>query len=606
MGGGNLMQASQIADRLARDMERVCRHLLPQGKRDGQEWRVGSVAGEPGKSTGIHLTGEKAGIWADFAAGGGGDALDLWREVRGISLSDAMTEAASFLGVRLEPEFASGRAEPIKPMAKPKCHKPRDEVAAWLEERSISEGAIEAYRVAAKGSEVVLPYLVDGELVACKYRDIRDKSRMRVERGGAMPLFGWQAIPDNARSVVITEGEMDALACWQMGFPALSVPTGANGMGWIEVEYSRLERFDTIYLWMDADEEGQKAARKIADRLGCHRVRVVKQGVGKDANDALIMGLSAGDFIMRAQSIDPAELRSAGEFTEDVIAAFYPPDGVDVGIRPPWPKAEGKILFRPAELTLVSGINGHGKSMVTSQIAVDAMYQGSKCCIASMEMPAKRTLQRMVRQAAGMSGTNPVPSVPYIRAIQEWFADKLWLFDVHGTAKADRMIEIFEYAHRRYGIDLFIVDSLAKCGVAEDDYNGQKNLVDRLCDFKNQFGVHVMLIVHPRKGESEGASPGKMDVRGAQSITDLADNGFTLWRNKKKEAVLQKPEDLWDANDVKTADGPDAVIDWWKTRHESGWEGKVMLSYHKASDQFVDSSKARPRTYVPFSAKVTA
>ena len=37
-------------------------------------------------------------------------------------------------------------------------------------------------------------------------------------------LFGWQAIPDDAREVVITEGEIDALSMAAYGFPALSVP----------------------------------------------------------------------------------------------------------------------------------------------------------------------------------------------------------------------------------------------------------------------------------------------------------------------------------------------------------------------------------------------
>src|SRR5690606_29082752 len=111
-------------------------------------------------------------------------------------------------------------------------------------------------------------------------------------------------------------------------------------------------------------------------------------------------------------------------------------------------------------LTIISGINGHGKSILTSQIALDACYQGTRCCIASMEMQPKLTLQRMVRQAAGLTGHDPVPSIPYIRAIQAWLDERLWLFAVTGTAKADRMLEVFSYAHRRYGVGLFVIDSL--------------------------------------------------------------------------------------------------------------------------------------------------
>src|SRR5690606_26770627 len=146
-----------------------------------------------------------------------------------------------------------------------------------------------------------------------------------------------------------------------------------------------------------------------------------------------------------------------------------------------------------------------------------------RACIASMEMQPRLTLQRMVKQAAGMSGVmqrDEIPSIPHIRAIQSWLDDKLWLFAVTGTAKADRMLQVFQYAHKRYEIGLFVIDSLAKCGLAEDDYNGQKLFVERLKDFTIDTNAHVLLITHPRKSSSEDDQPGKMDVRGAQSITD--------------------------------------------------------------------------------------
>jgi hypothetical protein len=36
----------------------------------------------------------------------------------------------------------------------------------------------------------------------------------------------------------------------------------------------------------------------------------------------------------------------------------------------------------------------------------------------------------------------------------EWFSDRLWVFKLTGTAKADRLLEIFAYARRR--IELFV------------------------------------------------------------------------------------------------------------------------------------------------------
>ncbi len=77
------MTPSEIAQRLADRVIDVAHHLLPSGKREGAEWRVGSVNGEKGQSLGVHLKGEKAGVWCDFSTGETGDLLDLWRAVRG-------------------------------------------------------------------------------------------------------------------------------------------------------------------------------------------------------------------------------------------------------------------------------------------------------------------------------------------------------------------------------------------------------------------------------------------------------------------------------------------------------------------------------------------
>ena len=55
------MRALDIAAALSAQVETVVRHLLPNGRRVGQEWRVGGIEGEAGKSMGVHMTGEKAG-----------------------------------------------------------------------------------------------------------------------------------------------------------------------------------------------------------------------------------------------------------------------------------------------------------------------------------------------------------------------------------------------------------------------------------------------------------------------------------------------------------------------------------------------------------------
>src|ERR1700732_3180154 len=89
----------EISRMLAERVDQLVADLLPAGHREGAEWRCGSVAGEPGDSLGVHLTGSKPGIWGDFAGGGAGDALDLVRAVLGLSMGEALAWSRRWLGL---------------------------------------------------------------------------------------------------------------------------------------------------------------------------------------------------------------------------------------------------------------------------------------------------------------------------------------------------------------------------------------------------------------------------------------------------------------------------------------------------------------------------
>lgn len=72
-----MSEAAFIAERLADGMPALVARLLPRGSRAGSEWRRGSVAGDPGGSLAVRLSGARRGLWFDHATGETGDALDL-------------------------------------------------------------------------------------------------------------------------------------------------------------------------------------------------------------------------------------------------------------------------------------------------------------------------------------------------------------------------------------------------------------------------------------------------------------------------------------------------------------------------------------------------
>jgi hypothetical protein len=105
--------AADLARRLARNAEAVCRHYLSNGHREGRYWLVGDVANTRGRSLFVRLSGPDhgkgaAGKWTDGATGEHGDLLDLIALNRGLDrLRDTLDEARAFLA--LPPDLFAAR-----------------------------------------------------------------------------------------------------------------------------------------------------------------------------------------------------------------------------------------------------------------------------------------------------------------------------------------------------------------------------------------------------------------------------------------------------------------------------------------------------------------
>jgi hypothetical protein len=67
MAGG----AADLAHRLAREAEAVCRHYLSNGRRVGNYWQVGDIRNTSGRSMFVRLKdagGRAAGKWTEYVA----------------------------------------------------------------------------------------------------------------------------------------------------------------------------------------------------------------------------------------------------------------------------------------------------------------------------------------------------------------------------------------------------------------------------------------------------------------------------------------------------------------------------------------------------------
>ncbi len=306
----------EIVDHLTGNAVALCRYLLPNGRREGAEWRCGSVQGEAGKSLGVHLIGSKAGVWSDFSSGESGDLLDLIQSCLGLDKGGAVQWAKDYLSIgdgaplphhptptRSQHSEGPRQDNPNRPLALEIWHasQPAENTLAqdYLRGRGITIPipATVRYHPGLKHADTGLnmPCLVaavcdvDRKITAIQRIFLtldgrkapvnRPKMALGALRGSAVRLT-----PTTNR-VWLTEGIEDGLAVMQMmGEPAWAV-LGTSGFKNVELP----ENIRQVILAPDGDEAGQAVIQEAAIRLAGQgrEVRAAKLPAGKDWCDLL-------------------------------------------------------------------------------------------------------------------------------------------------------------------------------------------------------------------------------------------------------------------------------------------------------------------------------
>lgn len=599
-----MADSSEINRLLCDRFEELCQLLLPQGKRRGNHWLVGDLSGSPGESLQITISGSAAGRFVDFANPEvkGATPLYLWHKVKGCSFKEAVVQAKDWLGIRDEDYgIKRHKAKTYSPVARDTIRptESNTEVMDYLTmTRRLDPRVVVAARVCETedGKSVVFPYYEHDtesgkdKVVHRKYLKIErpnGKKDMQTTKGTKRCLYGKHMIGDNANELVVCEGEIDALSWHSWSIPAVSMPNGVSDMEWIEIDWDWLARFERIYISTDMDEPGRGAAQELCKRLGLHRCYIVELPQ-KDANDCLTNGISREEMLgilAKAKAIEMDEIKHPDEFTNEVLEHFQK-DPEDEGFETPWMPAVPWRLRR-SEFTIFSGFSGSGKTNGLNQLMLHLVKQGLRVMDASLEIKPGMTLYNMTRCALAKKHAKREE----IEGCINWINDSMFFLDCIGTVSVNRLMHAMEYARKRHGIDVFVIDSLFKCGLSSEDYGAQREFADKLTTFCNNTGAHVILVAHSRKTQNgnEFAVPTKSDVAGSSDLVNAAFNVIIFWRNKEKKRKLDEarqkfPPDQETINKYLDAHDGKIVLD--KQRFGGGVECETMTWYNHDAQQF--------------------
>jgi twinkle protein len=299
----------------------------------------------------------------------------------------------------------------------------------------------------------------------------------------------------------------------------------------------------------------------------------------------LVAGVSAEEmrgFLKKAAHLDPEGLRRASEFADAVTALFWPAHDTPVGYYTPYKKLGEKLLFRPGELTLWTGASGGGKSQILSDCIVDWIAQGSRVCLSSLEMKPEQSLKRMCKQTVGVDR----PSERAIKAALDWLDQGLLLYEKVGKTGVKGLLEIFSFARAKYGCDQFVVDSLMRLGIDQEDYSAQERALFEIVDWVLANNVHLHLVAHSRKGDKDRGVPETEDIKGAMEIGANAFNIVAVWRNRKLEDQIKAAQT--DEERRLLGEKPGVIMNVAKQRN-GDFEGKVGLWFNQDNYQYQSS-----------------
>ena len=249
------------------------------------------------------------------------------------------------------------------------------------------------------------------------------------------------------------------------------------------------------------------------------------------------------------------------------------------GIKLPWESTYENVRLGTG-LSVLAGINGHFKSVISTMIVMNAIRQEHKCGLISLEMPLGDIAEIMAMQLADSVKS---PGAEYAEnELFPFLRGKFLVYDHIGSIKPMLALGAVQ-AMAQQGCKLIVLDSMMMTEV-NDDNERERAFVQALIAIARTHKVHVMLIHHVRKlPQSDEIAPGRSDIKGSGSIVDLANLCVVVHHNKKKAWLLRKRDQLnkalTKAEATYVEKNPDLRFIVIKNR-ASPFEGPVALQQH--------------------------
>lgn len=357
----------------------------------------------------------------------------------------------------------------------------------------------------------------------------------------------------DAKTVIITEGELKADILATYGFPCTTSSGGSKAAG--RTDWTPLEGKNCI-IWPDLDSPGQQYAddvRRILEGLGCRIKTIDPSGLdlaeSEDAKDYIDQLRNAGFSELEIKEnlsrvFAGAKSTGAGQEVVQVLSAIgagqYEP--IETGFN----CLDDIMQILPGSLNLVCGSPGSSKSLLMLQLAAAWYRQKIKTAVFELEKDRVFHLRRALAQESGLAMlTNNRWAKHNAELAQKTAIEHLDFMDNFGRliyATPEKIIyqkDVIEWTKQRAdaGCRAVIIDPATKAERTDEPYKADGVFVQQLAQVATLTRLVIFLVLHPSKALV--ALPDLTQIAGGAAYGRFADNAVWLEHHEPKTSQVK-------------------------------------------------------------------
>lgn len=279
---------------------------------------------------------------------------------------------------------------------------------------------------------------------------------------------------------------------------------------------------------------------------------------------------------------------------EDIVAIPTGFSYLDKAIR-------GLIL---GEVTILSGLNGSGKSSWLNSVMLNVMQRGFKVACFSGELTDYNVIKWLAQSAAGknyvykLEGSDysyEVNDMAYSR-IADWLNEKFYLFNNNYGNNFSQVISDLEEVVQK-GAQFIVIDNLMALQISNfsgDKNERQKQFIMEVVEFAKKKNVHVVVVCHARKESGTQTLLRKESIAGSSDLTNAVQNVAIVHRCG--EDFCKRASEFLGREKAEKYMEYDNVVEWCKSRSYGVVDYLVGMYYELETKRF-KNSKAEHTIY---------